>query len=109
MSKQRQSDGNLGFILVTATNSMAYATYLKWCQGSFTLLTVRNYKGGSAFTYLSCHSLGEGGSFRTSQHKGHPHPVLSRSTKRTPTLITTGSPPTELEARLRLALQTASP
>ena len=43
-------------------------------------------------------------SFRTPQHKGHPHPVLSRSTKGAPALITAGSPPTELEARLRLAL-----
>jgi len=43
-------------------------------------------------------------SFRTPQHKGHPHPVLSRSTRGILALITAGSPPTELEARLHLAL-----
>ncbi len=55
-------------------------------------------------------------SFRTPQHirlrqeatagqAGHPHPVLSRSTQGISALSTAGSLPTELEARLHLALK----
>src|SRR5216110_2760162 len=44
---------------------------------------------------------------RTPQHKGHPHPVLSRSTSEAPLRAFSpwSFPPTELEARLRPALR----
>jgi hypothetical protein len=76
----------------TATNSMANATHFELApeqlvgvQGLATLA------GASSLVPI-----------RTSQHKGHPHPVLSRSTSET--LVRAFSPwsflPTELEARL---------
>jgi hypothetical protein len=61
-----------------------------------------------SFTLLTCPAtMGRSFhlSFRTSQHKGHPHPVLSRSTKGVSALITADSLSTELEARLHLALK----
>jgi|SRR5882724_710396 len=55
---------------MTATNGMTNVTHLK-------------INAGSGFTLLTCPVREERSfhlSFRTLQHKGHPHPVLSRST-----------------------------
>jgi hypothetical protein len=81
---------------MTATNGMTNVTHLKNNTGSsFTLLTY-------PVTMERSFHL----SFRTLQHKGRPHPVLSRSTPRNFPLGLSPkiSRSTELEARPHLAL-----
>jgi hypothetical protein len=72
---------------------MTGATYLNGARAASRYFTVRN-EGGAAF-HLS---------FRTPQHKGHLHPVLSRSTRDISGADHRRFPATELEARLHLAL-----
>lgn len=71
-----------------------WPTFLHGGTGSgFTLLTCPAWKGRRVHL-----------SFRTAQHTGHPHPVLSRSTSGFPALSPTGSVLTELGPRLLPAL-----
>src|ERR1019366_8119415 len=75
---------------------MACATYLNGAKRASRYSPALPQWGG-VFTYHS----------ERLNHKGHPHPVLSRSTKGVPALFTASSLPTELEARLHLALATS--
>jgi hypothetical protein len=79
----------------TATNSMGYAAYFYGAKRASWSSRPCNEAGAPSHLFI-----------RTPQHKGHPHPVLSRSTQGVPALVTAGSLPTELEARPHLALTT---